>query len=430
MAEYDLTKVIGNYLDKHLVLSLLEFLETNQVFPTEEILQGKLALLSTTNMVDFAKEIYQKLHQTKDVPEEMIQKRKAVLDTLKSLRSNTEPLLNILKNEDLVQKLISENNLKLSYLKEKHGVTEDHVEALLKLAKFQYECGNYSDSIRYLSFFRELSSDPEKKMSALWGKLAVDILVDSENNEQGVKDLEQLKDHIDKSTAPPLVQLQQGVWLLHWSLFVYFPTASGRNDFVDWLFSDGRYMNTLQTSCPHLLRYLTAAVVTSKKRKTYLKNLVEIIEQESAIKDPITEFIDALYIKFDFETAQERLKECEKVLHNDYFLKNCKDEFIENARLFIFETYCKIHSCMDINMLAKRLDMNVTDAERWIVNLIRNAKLDAKIDSAAGTVLISTNQPPLYQQLIDKTKSLSLKVMYIEREHARSKTRVPTDKKD
>ena len=32
-------------------------------------------------------------------------------------------------------------------------------------------------------------------------------------------------------------------------------------------------------------------------------------------------------------------------------------------------------------MLADKLNMSSDDAEKWIVNLIRNARLDAKIDS-------------------------------------------------
>ena len=32
-------------------------------------------------------------------------------------------------------------------------------------------------------------------------------------------------------------------------------------------------------------------------------------------------------------------------------------------------------------MLAEKLNMSPDDAEKWIVNLIRNARLDAKIDS-------------------------------------------------
>ena len=34
-----------------------------------------------------------------------------------------------------------------------------------------------------------------------------------------------------------------------------------------------------------------------------------------------------------------------------------------------------------ISMLAEKLNMTPEEAERWIVNLIRNARLDAKIDS-------------------------------------------------
>ena len=49
---------------------------------------------------------------------------------------------------------------------------------------------------------------------------------------------------------------------------------------------------------------------------------------------------------------QMKLKECEAVLENDYFLAALKDDFVENARLFIFETYCRIHQCIDMRMLA------------------------------------------------------------------------------
>ena len=50
--------------------------------------------------------------------------------------------------------------------------------------------------------------------------------------------------------------------------------------------------------------------------------------------------------------VQMKLKECEEVLENDYFLAALKDDFVENARLFIFETYCRIHQCIDMRMLA------------------------------------------------------------------------------
>ena len=59
-------------------------------------------------------------------------------------------------------------------------------------------------------------------------------------------------------------------------------------------------------------------------------------------------------------------------------------QLIESSRLMIFETFCRIHQCISIEMLAQKLNMKPTEAERWIVNLIRQAKLDAKIDSQQG----------------------------------------------
>lgn len=44
--------------------------------------------------------------------------------------------------------------------------------------------------------------------------------------------------------------------------------------------------------------------------------------------------------------------------------------------------FCRIHHCITISMLAEKLAMDEEEAERWIVNLIRNAALDARIDSA------------------------------------------------
>lgn len=46
--------------------------------------------------------------------------------------------------------------------------------------------------------------------------------------------------------------------------------------------------------------------------------------------------------------------------------------------------------------LAQKLDMDQDAAERWIVNLIRNAHLDAKIDSAANHVIMGTQNPGVY----------------------------------
>ncbi|XP_050288022.1 eukaryotic translation initiation factor 3 subunit E-like [Quercus robur] len=58
-------------------------------------------------------------------------------------------------------------------------------------------------------------------------------------------------------------------------------------------------------------------------------------------------------------------------------------------------------------VLAEKLNLNYEVAERWIVNLIWGSKLDAKIDSESGIVVMEPNHPKVYEQLIDHTKALS-----------------------
>ena len=61
--------------------------------------------------------------------------------------------------------------------------------------------------------------------------------------------------------------------------------------------------------------------------------------------------------------------------------------------------FFRIHQCISINMLAQKLNMESDDAERWIVNLIRNAKLDAKIDSQLGHVVMGTQTTSPLEQV-------------------------------
>ena len=63
MAEYDLTSKVGCYLDRHLVFPLLEFLSERDIFDEQDLQKGKLELLSNTNMVDFAMDVYKTLYE-------------------------------------------------------------------------------------------------------------------------------------------------------------------------------------------------------------------------------------------------------------------------------------------------------------------------------------------------------------------------------
>lgn len=50
-----------------------------------------------------------------------------------------------------------------------------------------------------------------------------------------------------------------------------------------------------------------------------LKELIKIIQQERyTYSDPVTEFLECLYVNYDFEGAQQKLRECEEVRHSTF----------------------------------------------------------------------------------------------------------------
>lgn len=419
MAEYDLTSKIAPHLDRHLVFPLLEFLQEKQLYPDDQILKSKIDLLSKTNMVDYAMDIHKSLYRTEDVPQDMTDRRVEVVARLKSLEEMAAPLISFLQNPSLVQELRSDKQYNLQMLNDRYQIGPNQIEALYQYAKFQFECGNYSGAADFLYQYRTFCTNSDRSLSALWGKLAAEILM--QNWDIALEELNRLKEIIDsKNFSSPLNQLQNRTWLMHWSLFIFFNHENGRNGIIDLFFQE-RYLNAIQTNAHHLLRYLATAVVVNKRRRNMLKELIKVIQQEQyTYKDPITEFLECLYVNYDFEGAQQKLVECEKVILNDPFLGKqvqegnfvtvpLRDEFLENARLFIFETYCRIHQCIDIRMLAEKLSMSYDEAERWIVNLVKNAKLDAKIDSTSGTVVMGTNHTNVYEQIIENTKQLSMR---------------------
>ncbi|XP_039270983.1 eukaryotic translation initiation factor 3 subunit E-like [Styela clava] len=412
MAEYDLTSKIGCYLDRHLVFPLLEFLSERDIFDERDLHKGKIDLLSNTNMVDFAVDVYKTLYPGEEAPAHLTEKRLEVVGLLKSHTTKTMPIVEIFNNPEVSKQVetVRDGKQLFEYLETNHAFRLEDLDSLYDYAKFQYECGNYSGAAEYLYFHRVLVSPTDKHaMDTLWGKLASEILM--QNWDTAWEDLHRLRETIDANTiATPLQLLQQRTWLIHWSLFVFFNHAKGKDEIIELFLYQLPYLNAIQTMCPWILRYLTTAVITSKRRRQVLKDLVRVIQQETyTYRDPVTEFIECLYIHFDFDRAQEKLRECETVLANDFFLIACLDEFIENARLFIFETFCRIHQCISIDMLAEKLNMSSEDAERWIVNLIRNAHLDAKIDSKLGHVMMGTQAVSPYEQVIEKTKNLAFR---------------------
>lgn len=69
MAEYDLTRTIIPYLDRHLVFPLLTHLHESGLFSPEQVAAAQYELAKGTNMVDYIVTLYEQLNPDSEVPE-------------------------------------------------------------------------------------------------------------------------------------------------------------------------------------------------------------------------------------------------------------------------------------------------------------------------------------------------------------------------
>ncbi|WJX67117.1 hypothetical protein P8452_51610 [Trifolium repens] len=88
------------------------------------------------------------------------------------------------------------------------------------------------------------------------------------------------------------------------------------------LFNQDKYLNAIQTSAPHLLRYLATTFIVNKRRRPQFKDFIKVIQlEQNSYKDPITEFMACVYVNYEFDGAQKKMRECEEVILNDPFLE-------------------------------------------------------------------------------------------------------------
>ncbi|RWR74722.1 eukaryotic translation initiation factor 3 subunit E [Cinnamomum micranthum f. kanehirae] len=185
--------------------------------------------------------IHKSLYHTEDVPQDMVDRRVEVVARLKSLEESAAPPISFLQNATLVQELSSDKQYNLQMLNDRFQIGAEQIEALYQYAKFQFECGHYSGAADYLYQYRALCTDSERSLSALWGKLAAEILM--QNWDVALEELNWLKEIIDsKNFVSPLNQLQNRIWLMHWSLFI-FNHENGRNAIIGYSFKTACFVH-------------------------------------------------------------------------------------------------------------------------------------------------------------------------------------------
>lgn len=420
VAQYDLTSRIGKFLDRHLLLTVLQFVEAQKIYSAESILKAQLELLSHTNMVDYSITVFASLHKGQEAPAEMKTKRDEVLKTMKLMAADCEPLLQILFNAELMSALGRANSFSLHTLVSEHGVTIANVHSLMAYAKFVFECGNYEEAAQFLGCLPSLLPDDEAKSpqaeAILWGSLAAAILVHDSASATYI--MGQVHKQLDASTSLSASEsLRRRAWLLHWSLFVAFQSAESMSDAVDHFLQHPMNVRAMTTLAPHLLRYVSAAYVMSNARRkkggsALHKDLLRLLAESSRSDycDPVMKLMLMLFVDFDFaERAESLMTECDKLLCHDFFLAPVRENFMQSVRIILFETYCRIYRRVDLATLSRHLAMGPEGTEKWVVDALHGVKVDAKIDTKLNAVVISASAPSSSRpNLVERAKTLSV----------------------
>lgn len=388
------------------------------MYDAKDILRARLSIARKTNMAEFAISLHEELNGAgAEVPKDLADTKARVEEEWQQHVAACGPLADLVGIHEptpQLTELVETRTFTLEHLQEAFGVTDKHVEALYAFAKFRFDCGEYDVAADYLEYYRELLPESAKSLPALWGKFAAEIL--NERWENADQDLALLRGAIAKAGFSPVQALQQRAWLLHWSLFVFANQPKGRDSLVEFFMLDNN-LSTIVLCCPWLLRYVVAVVLTHRKKHYHMKMLLKAVAGDTtAAADPVSvpnglqhtarvqqahqcslsfprdvqmlDFLQKLLVDFDFDGAQSKLLQCAEIVDADFFLAGLitRDEFVAAARTLLFETYCRVHQSIDLKLLAGQLHMTVDEAERWVVDLIRSAQLDARVDSRTGIV--------------------------------------------
>jgi hypothetical protein len=238
----------------------------------------------------------------------------------------------------------------ISELKSGVQMTEksDELTLMFNFCKSLYNNSRYSEASDILSLLVKCTKNSERVLEGLWGILACEILAN--NIEKARSDFDKLKEFIDMSNngLNHIQKLEQRAWLSHWALFVFTPSHSFA-ELVDFYLLP-QYLNTIQTICQPLLRYVAVAVIMSKPEM--VPDLVKIINGERGVySDDITNFISSLY-SMDFLTAKKCLHSSKQTFENDYFLKTLYDHYFTSANSILFKIYTRIYCNIKVSSLS------------------------------------------------------------------------------
>lgn len=404
----DMVKRMIPYLDKHLALGLLSFLADRDVDVTEamtHVLQSTALTLEGTVKPEHEARIAATTERAAPALNEFFRDAADPNYTYQFKLSGTE-----------VEQLRAQSEMSYEYLKDKCGITEAVMQAVMELAYLYYDKAAYGDAAELLSLCNCVSGYDLPKENILWGKLMCDT---GACNWQSAMDIAQVirknqnSDDDEIFSQVSATTVRQRAYLLHWVLFPIF--KGGRQYPVQLLYyifdnrSDHVYQKVVETVCPHYLRYVGAAALLNSTRSANFRETAKMaVDVCHEYSDALTELILKIH-KSAFNDALRLLPEVRQLIRDDYFLQDFEEELLEKAKRMIFYRYITVHTVVSIPFVAEKLDVDTSEAEVWLANLVSESKQRAKVDSVKEQLNVEPLTRSVDTTVFDKLDSANRK---------------------
>lgn len=394
------------FLDRHLVYPILDFLQDHNEFPEKDILHAKFDLLEDTNMPGHCAELYKEIHGVEEAPERFEAKSIKIEAELATLEQSSQSIMQVLENPEVASALRQDKSQNQAFLKDTHGISVEQINVLYRLGQFEYNRGNYTGASEHLYHFRVLSTDHKLVTSATWGKFASEIL--TANWEESQSELTKLREYIDADSSDGPSQLKNRTWLLHWSLFPMHKSGTSKAAELQDLFFSSAYLNAIQTKAPHLLRYLTSAVLTTAAGKLTqqaqlrrCRDLARLLSAETEYTDPFVAFAKCAFVTFDLGQASSILAQAKDAASADYFLNHIASDLLRAMQIIMIETYLRLHRNSNIDTLSRLVSLSQAELTQILQEDLGHLNVDVDEEDGVVEFVRRVSANPL-QEMIHK----------------------------
>ncbi|EDK31260.1 eukaryotic translation initiation factor 3 subunit E (macronuclear) [Tetrahymena thermophila SB210] len=396
------------FLEPHLVVKICDYYIKQNTFDEQWILKEKIAALLKTRLYDQlnAEVLKLKNHQLPDLKKQIEACRletaeQALGDKAKQFFEDIMKFYNEIEKDRFKASTITKlcGDIKFGLLR--------------KLAQYSfilYDVGNYDVSLKIINCIYSLlqnHQDDQSILNILWGKIGCELYV--QKFDEAKETIRAIRKELEKEEFSGHFQIYNRAYLIYHAIYAYFQPKSTESDFEAFieLITGEQYVATIQMVCSEVIRYHACALLLTRSNQYHLTQFLNSFQKGVFdYKDNLIEFLKLTLIDFQFNAAEQTLKQLSNELSKDYFLSNQKEQIITAAQHLFFKSYCKVFDIVEIKMVSSFLNCSASDAETWIVNFIRVSNIDAKIDSENGIVHITKRQNNFDETINNKLREI------------------------